>query len=280
MDGQTLRRKKLAKAAADAIHQRQNRRWGVLRDRIADVWGRFWAFSLWEKGLVLGGSALVVLIAPVAVLALVRGGDDGRVQVSAPVASATATAREVQPTATAVPLVVEPTATPVLVGPTATRTGVEASPTTKRPPDRTDCQEIRDTAYRSPAEREWFLANCLEPTLVDTAPPAEAVPPSQPDSDIDEPASPPSAIPEGPAPSPTPGTVLSAAAVIDVAVWWMSGEAPLGYTVSAGSCSASRTANLQWVVTCQAELPGCQSAACQTTLTAFVMEEPLTVWSC
>ncbi|MGE0057384.1 MAG: hypothetical protein AB7T32_05330 [Dehalococcoidia bacterium] len=27
-------------------------------------------------------------------------------------------------------------------------------------PDRTDCNQIRGTAYRSPAERDWFNANC------------------------------------------------------------------------------------------------------------------------
>ena len=33
-----------------------------------------------------------------------------------------------------------------------------AAPT--RPPDRTDCQEIRSTDYRSETERQWFLRNC------------------------------------------------------------------------------------------------------------------------
>jgi hypothetical protein len=33
-----------------------------------------------------------------------------------------------------------------------------AAPTS--PPDRTNCDEIRNTEYRSDAERQWFLANC------------------------------------------------------------------------------------------------------------------------
>ncbi len=40
-------------------------------------------------------------------------------------------------------------------------------------PDRTNCEEIRGTAYRSSTERQFFLANCLTqtpPTAVPTTP--------------------------------------------------------------------------------------------------------------
>ncbi|HEU0075735.1 MAG TPA: DUF5666 domain-containing protein [Dehalococcoidia bacterium] len=49
------------------------------------------------------------------------------------------------------PQVPEPTASPV-----------EAEPTPTTLPDRTSCDEIRGTEYRSAGEREFFLANCLE----------------------------------------------------------------------------------------------------------------------
>lgn len=52
---------------------------------------------------------------------------------------------------------------------------------TEPPPDRTDCGQIRGTPYRSPQEREWFLANCIieEPAPPPAAPPSDP-PPSDP----------------------------------------------------------------------------------------------------
>ena len=44
-------------------------------------------------------------------------------------------------------------------------------------PDRTDCDEIRGTDYRSPAEREFFLANCVnQPEPSPTIDPTELPP--------------------------------------------------------------------------------------------------------
>jgi hypothetical protein len=40
-------------------------------------------------------------------------------------------------------------------------------------PDRTDCEEIRGTDYRSPAERQFFLDNCLEVEPTPTVNPTE-----------------------------------------------------------------------------------------------------------
>lgn len=47
---------------------------------------------------------------------------------------------------------------PIIV-PAAPTTEPTATPTPL--PDRTDCEEIRGTDYRSGAEREFFLANCV-----------------------------------------------------------------------------------------------------------------------
>ncbi|HLF76307.1 MAG TPA: hypothetical protein VJB57_02345 [Dehalococcoidia bacterium] len=37
---------------------------------------------------------------------------------------------------------------------------VTAAPTATRPVDRTNCDAIRGTDYRSDTERQWFLTNC------------------------------------------------------------------------------------------------------------------------
>jgi hypothetical protein len=53
----------------------------------------------------------------------------------------------------------------------------EATVTTTALPDRTSCEEIRGTSYRSTAEREFFLTHCLTqtpPTTVPTATPVIA----------------------------------------------------------------------------------------------------------
>jgi hypothetical protein len=36
----------------------------------------------------------------------------------------------------------------------------QPAPTATRIPDRTNCDDIRGTDYRSDTEREWFLRNC------------------------------------------------------------------------------------------------------------------------
>jgi hypothetical protein len=44
-------------------------------------------------------------------------------------------------------------------------------------PDRTDCDEIRGTDYRSPAEREFYLASCVDqPEPSSTIDPTELPP--------------------------------------------------------------------------------------------------------
>jgi hypothetical protein len=49
---------------------------------------------------------------------------------------------------------------PAASAPIVAPTSRQATPTPTRLPDRTSCAEIRNTDYRSPAERQWFLANC------------------------------------------------------------------------------------------------------------------------
>jgi LysM repeat protein len=74
----------------------------------------------------------------------------------------------------------QPPALPANIVPTQGSGGrlvVDPSPTsslTEQPGDRTSCEEIRETAYRSDAERVWYLRNCLTPTPLITTPIAAA----------------------------------------------------------------------------------------------------------
>jgi hypothetical protein len=69
----------------------------------------------------------------------------------------------------------------------APRTGGAATPNpqpqgqtqTSGGPDRTDCNAIRGTAYRSPTERTWYIQNCGSTT---NTPPQQPAPPQQPDT--------------------------------------------------------------------------------------------------
>ena len=44
--------------------------------------------------------------------------------------------------------------------PTQTAIPPSPQPTNTKLPDRINCAEVRGTDYRSPTEREWFIANC------------------------------------------------------------------------------------------------------------------------
>ena len=104
------------------------------------------------KPLLLGlaAAAVVGLLIGGGYILGTSGGDDE----SSPAAVAAASTDTPQPTATPIP--VAPTTVPTLTPrPTAT----------PRPPDRFNCSAIKGTDYRSLAEREWYLANCV-PTPV------------------------------------------------------------------------------------------------------------------
>ena len=76
---------------------------------------------------------------------------------------------------------------PVVVSTATSVPGVAAATVTPTVaaalPDRTSCDEIRGTDYRSPAEREFFLANCILPTPTPapaTPTPSATKPPAAP----------------------------------------------------------------------------------------------------
>lgn len=47
--------------------------------------------------------------------------------------------------------------------PTVGQTPRAATPVSTALADRRDCNAIRNTDYRSDAERQWFIANCVSP---------------------------------------------------------------------------------------------------------------------
>lgn len=285
MAEQEEQRGKLASVGSDNTRQRQGIRERVLeatqqqpgsRRRspahfVVDRWARFWATSFWEKGVIVGGTALAGIVAIVAFMMLSGGGGDKSqaaqepgpevVQV-APVRSATVPPT---PRSTATPW---PTASYLVAKPTPESTATEPPPAARRSsPNRRDCEEIAGTPYRSSDEREWFLDNCLGTD----APDGPSLPPPQPPP----PGNPP-ALPPTPVPAPTSGTQVSSSGAIALAVPWMTSQSGNIYSISASSCNASRM-GARWVVICQADLVGCQGDVCSTTLSACVFEQPLHV---
>ena len=103
----------------------------------------------------------------------------------------------------------EPTTPDVLTeaaAPTPTRSPPTEPPAPTKLPDRNDCDAVRGTDYRSPTEREWFLANCLTsepvralpaaPQQVDAVPPPPALQPPPPL--VQQPPPPPPPLPPPP----------------------------------------------------------------------------------
>lgn len=130
-----------------------------------------------RRHLVFGLAGALAVVVAIAGLAAVFLTGDGEVRTIAfpsatPVRSAVAGAEQ-----TATP--VAPTATETVVP--ATVTPLPPTPTVEAtaPPNRTSCDEMRGTDYRSGQEREFFIANCL-PT---PAPVAPNVAPSAPELD-------------------------------------------------------------------------------------------------
>jgi len=84
--------------------------------------------------------------------------------------SALACTREVEKVVVVTPTELPATAT---AQPLAVATSAPPTPL----PDRTNCAEIKGTEYRSAAEREWYLANCM-PTPAPTGQPPASLPPA------------------------------------------------------------------------------------------------------
>ena len=216
-------------------------------DRAVDSWNGFMAGSGWEKGFF---AAAVLLIAGLAIGALFRltsnalDGGGGKKQVAAGGTRATATPRQAPPTPTAIVI------------------GVPTFPT-PLPTDRTACDAIRGTSYNSDAERAFYEENCL----VTPEPPAGGGDDGGGDEEPNDP--PPEPTDEGP-------PVVDAGYAIDLGVYWIEHYAPQAYTVDSTTCNAFQTGG-RWVVTCPANLVGCQGSACISNVSVCVFPDPLAV---
>jgi hypothetical protein len=263
MEGET-RRERLARLGLERMQHRPKSGWEARATRLFDFWQRFLAFSSWEKSFFLLGCALAVAISVGAVFALSRGGggsagDNGGGR-PAVIGQPGATEAGGDLDATPTTIAFDPADIPTPL-PTAT---FEPTPEEVR----RDCDEIRGTPYRSDAERDWFVANCdpegdgAEPTPAGSGPATQPPPPPPPPPPTDPPAQ----------------VGLSAAEAISLAASWMANSGTKAYDVDTGSCTAADF-GAHWVVTCSAQLAGCQSAACRTTLSACVFEDPRRVVS-
>jgi hypothetical protein len=201
--------------------------------------------------VVLAGCVLGAIAAPIAIVAIMSGGGGGdgggKRDVPAVINLPGATSVQLPPTETRPPA--QPTSTP-----RPTKAAI-----------RTDCDEIRGTAYRSDEEREWFVDNC-DVTSVDPPDSSEPTqPPNQP-----PPSQPPAQPTEPPPPTEPPSLTASDAISIAASSLASSGQ----YNVSPGACSAASFGG-NWIVTCNATLAGCPGSnpACRETLSTCVTPE-------
>lgn len=233
---------------AEQTSRPPKRGWRGSPDHAFDLWERFTAGSGWQKSRLGIAAFLIIGVVITAIYLLasnaVSGG--GQQQVVAVRSQATPTVAQALPTATSI-LIAVPTPLPA------------------RPTDRTDCDAIRGTNYNSEAERAFFQQNCVAPT---------EEPANVEDGQgfaVNTPPPPPPTEPSG-------SGGLSAGDAIDLAVSWITHDAPERYTADPGSCSSRQTAG-HWLVTCTASLVGCQGAVCRTTLSVCVFAEPVEVRS-
>jgi hypothetical protein len=119
-------------------------------------------------------AAVILAVGLLAYSAFAGGGDDGNdflVSLPTRVPTAVSSAPSQQTAPTAIPVATSP---PGVTAPAVTSVPA-AAPTTVPAVliDRTSCDEIRGTAYRSEAERTWFNSNCQASP---TPPPATSAP--------------------------------------------------------------------------------------------------------
>ena len=115
--------------------------------------------------------------------------------------------------------------------------------------NRANCDSIRGTPYLSETERAWFLSTCvIEPEpAVFLAVPAASV----------------SGFAPEPAAEPEPAEGLSAGEAIASGAESIASQPDAAYEVSDEDCNASRVGET-WLVTCTANLLGCDFEECTT----------------
>ena len=218
-------------------------RTGLLRDILRDQADRLWATSLLEKGVLLGGLVLIFVGVVIVVGSLSGGSSSGGALISAESLttdhSAVATTPTVRPVSTSTP---QPLA------------NVVASVPTIAVANRESCLAIQGTTYLSSTERTWYLGNCQVTTTLreDVAPTPTSFSPRI-------------------APEPVSRDTFDADDATDIGASWIATQAETGQSVDRASCTASEVQTL-WLVSCRTFAPGCDSAACESWLSACVTE--------
>jgi hypothetical protein len=254
MEKGNFRRERLNELGFDRLHRPADKAWSVRSRRVRDRWHRFTAGG-WDRTFFAVACAVAVVVALIGVVALMTrgGGSDGSTPAVAQSRPTEAKPAGEKPSPTAIRINV-----PDLPTNLPTETDVpDATPE----PDRTDCDDIRGTQYRSYEERLWYEDNCTGSV---NAPPNS----QPPGSTVNTPAPVPPTNP--PAPTAT-ASGLSAGDAITLGVSWMTTSAPKAYTVDGGTCTAVHIGD-HWVVSCSAHLSGCQSDACRRDLQVCVYD--------
>ncbi len=218
-------------------------RTGFLRNILQDQADRLWATSPLEKGLLLGGLALVLVGVLIVVRSLSGGSDAEEALISAESLTINQSAVTTTPTA-------RPVATSIPQPPANVVAGVP----TIAVANRESCEAIQGTNYLSSIERTWYLQNCQVTTSVE-----EVVAPT------------PTSIPPPLAPEPVSPDTFDAEDAIDSGASWIAGQADPGHEVDSASCTASAVQSV-WLVSCRTAAPGCIAADCESWLSVCVTE--------
>ncbi len=248
MEKGDFRREKLAELSFDQLPRRPDTGLRGFAHRLHHRWFRFMASAGWEKAFFAFACLVAAVVALIGIVALAtRGGNADHP--SGPSASlpegTTTSVSGVKATSTAIMINVPVIPTRL---PTSTEVPDEGA-------NRADCDAIRGTPYESDAERDWYAENCgsARGTPTRSSGPTPPPGPTQP---------PPPTVPQG----------VSAGEAISLAVDWMTTSAPKSYTVDPGTCSAVYLGD-HWVVSCTAQLSGCQNEACERPLQVCVFAD-------
>ncbi len=251
MEKGDFRRDRLAELGIDRLQRPPEHAWSARSRRFQDRWHRFTAGG-WERTFFVGAAVVAIIVAAIGVVALASGGGGGENS-----GSASAQARSTE----AKPLTGKATPTAITIGVPDIPTNLPTQtplpePTEEDAGDRTACDQIRGTPYRSNEERAWFEKNCGA---------SVTNPPSRPPGTGNTPVPPPPTAP----PPTSPPQGLTTSEVISLGVAWMTTSAPKAYTVDSSTCSAVHIGD-HWIVSCTGRLAGCQSAACERDLQVCV----------
>lgn len=212
---------------------------GILRDQV----DRLGAASLLEKGVLVGGLALVLVGVVIVIGSLSGGSSPGGALISAE----SLTTKQSAVTTT-------PTVRPVSTSTPEASANVVASVPTIAGANRASCLAIQGTTYLSSKERTWYLENCRVTTTLreDVAPTPTSIAPRL-------------------APEPVSRDPFDAEDAIDSGASWIATQTATGQSVDGASCTASKVQSL-WLVSCRISAPGCVGAACESWLSACVTE--------